>query len=100
MRVFMTGAGGGMGFESFRQMLPDLGKLYDLVLLDIMLQGQGTVQSQALIGGRIAINGSQADKLYLLHTAGGISHNLTGNIYDAVQHGAILAVVGRELRLA
>ena len=33
MRVFMTGAGGGMGFESFKQMLPDLGKLYDLVLL-------------------------------------------------------------------
>ena len=33
MRVFMTGAGGGMGFESFKAMLPDLGKLYDLVLL-------------------------------------------------------------------
>ena len=31
--VFMTGAGGGMGFESFRQMLPDLGELYDLVIL-------------------------------------------------------------------
>ena len=31
--VFMTGAGGGMGFESFRQMLPDLGKLYNLVIL-------------------------------------------------------------------
>ena len=33
MQVFMTGAGGGMGFESFKAMLPDLGKLYDLVLL-------------------------------------------------------------------
>ena len=33
MRVFMTGAGGGMGFESFKAMLPDLGELYDLVLL-------------------------------------------------------------------
>ena len=33
MRVFMTGAGGGMGFESFKAMVPDLGKLYDLVLL-------------------------------------------------------------------
>ena len=31
--VFMTGAGGGMGFESFRQMLPDIGSKYDLVLL-------------------------------------------------------------------
>ncbi len=31
--VFMTGAGGGMGSESFRQMLPDLGDLYDLVIL-------------------------------------------------------------------
>ena len=31
--VFMTGAGGGMGYESFRQMLPDIGKLYDLVIL-------------------------------------------------------------------
>ena len=31
--VFMTGAGGGMGSESFKQMLPDLGKLYDLVIL-------------------------------------------------------------------
>lgn len=31
--VFMTGAGGGMGFESFKAMLPDLGKLYDLVIL-------------------------------------------------------------------
>ena len=31
--VFMTGAGGGMGYESFRQMLPDVGKLYNLVIL-------------------------------------------------------------------
>lgn len=31
--VFMTGAGGGMGYESFKMMLPDLGKLYDLVIL-------------------------------------------------------------------
>lgn len=31
--VFMTGASGGMGFESFKQMLPDLGKLYNLVIL-------------------------------------------------------------------
>ncbi len=31
--VFMTGAGGGMGFESFKQMLPDLGSKYDLVIL-------------------------------------------------------------------
>ncbi len=31
--VFMTGAGGGMGFESFKQMLPDLGDIYDLVIL-------------------------------------------------------------------
>ena len=32
--VFMTGAGGGMGFQSFSQMLPDIGKLYDLVIFD------------------------------------------------------------------
>ncbi len=31
--VFMTGAGGGMGYESFKMMLPDLGKLYNLVIL-------------------------------------------------------------------
>ena len=31
--VFMTGAGGGMGYESFKAMLPDAGKLYDLVIL-------------------------------------------------------------------
>ncbi|MCR5145201.1 MAG: NAD(P)-dependent oxidoreductase [Lachnospiraceae bacterium] len=31
--VFMTGAGGGMGFESFKQMLPDLGSLYNMVIL-------------------------------------------------------------------
>ena len=31
--VFMTGAGGGMGYESFKAMLPDLGRLYDLVIL-------------------------------------------------------------------
>ena len=31
--VFMTGAGGGMGYESFKAMLPDLGKRYDLVIL-------------------------------------------------------------------
>lgn len=31
--VFMTGVGGGMGYESFKQMLPDVGKLYDLVIL-------------------------------------------------------------------
>lgn len=31
--VFMTSAGGGMGYESFKQMLPDVGKLYDLVIL-------------------------------------------------------------------
>ena len=31
--VFMTGAGGGMGYESFKQMLPDVGRLYDLVIL-------------------------------------------------------------------
>ena len=31
--VFVTGAGGGMGYESFKQMLPDVGKLYDLVIL-------------------------------------------------------------------
>lgn len=29
----MTGAGGGMGYESFKQMLPDVGNLYDLVIL-------------------------------------------------------------------
>ena len=33
MKVFMTGAGGGMGFESFKAMLPDLGTRYDLVIL-------------------------------------------------------------------
>lgn len=31
--VFMTGAGGGMGSESFKQMLPDLGSIYNLVIL-------------------------------------------------------------------
>lgn len=31
--VFMTGAAGGMGYESFKMMKPDLGKLYDLVIL-------------------------------------------------------------------
>lgn len=31
--VFMTGAGGGMGLESFKAMLPDLGRLYNLVIL-------------------------------------------------------------------
>ena len=31
--VFMTGAGGGMGYESFKAMLPDIGKLYDLIIL-------------------------------------------------------------------
>ncbi len=31
--VFMTGAGGGMGFESFRQMLPDIGEKYHVTLL-------------------------------------------------------------------
>ena len=31
--IFMTGAGGGMGFESFKAMLPDLGTLYDLRIL-------------------------------------------------------------------
>ena len=31
--VFMTGAGGGMGYESFRKMLADLGNLYDLLIL-------------------------------------------------------------------
>ena len=29
----MTGAGGGMGYESFKAMQPDLGKFYDLVIL-------------------------------------------------------------------
>lgn len=33
LRVFMTGAGGGMGQESFKQMLPDLGSKYELVVL-------------------------------------------------------------------
>ena len=33
LTVFMTGAGGGMGYESFKAMLPDLGKIYDLVIL-------------------------------------------------------------------
>lgn len=33
LRVFMTGAGGGMGQESFKQMLPDLGSKYELVIL-------------------------------------------------------------------
>ena len=31
--VFMTGAGGGMGYASFQKMLPDLGRLYDLLIL-------------------------------------------------------------------
>ena len=31
--VFVTGAGGGMGFESFRQMLPDIGGKYNVTLL-------------------------------------------------------------------
>ena len=30
---FMTGAAGGMGYESFKMMKPDLGKLYDLLIL-------------------------------------------------------------------
>ena len=29
----MTGAAGGMGQESFKQMLPDLGKTYELLIL-------------------------------------------------------------------
>ncbi len=29
----MTGAAGGMGQESFKQMLPDLGKNYELLIL-------------------------------------------------------------------
>ncbi len=33
MQVFMTGAGGGMGFESFKAMKEDIGVKYDLVLL-------------------------------------------------------------------
>ena len=33
--VLMTGAGGGMGYESFKAMLPDLGKLYDLIVFDL-----------------------------------------------------------------
>ena len=33
LKVFMTGAGGGMGFESFKAMLPDLGTNYELVIL-------------------------------------------------------------------
>lgn len=33
--VFMTGAGGGMGWESFQAMLPDLGKTYDLIVFDL-----------------------------------------------------------------
>ena len=33
LTVFMTGAGGGMGFESFKAMLPDLGSVYELVIL-------------------------------------------------------------------
>ena len=32
-RVFMTGASGGMGMASLRQMLPDVGDAYDLVAL-------------------------------------------------------------------
>ncbi|WP_405345137.1 NAD-dependent epimerase/dehydratase family protein [Ruminococcus sp.] len=35
MTVFMTGAGGGMGYESFKQMLPDIGKLYKLIIFDL-----------------------------------------------------------------
>ena len=31
--VFMTGAGGTMGQESFKAMLPDVGKIYDLLIL-------------------------------------------------------------------
>ena len=38
--------------------------------------------------------------MYLLHTAGGISHNLTGNIDDAIQCGIILTIVFTQLRLA
>lgn len=33
LRVFMTGASGGMGMESLKQMMPNVGKAYDLVLL-------------------------------------------------------------------
>ena len=33
--ILMTGAAGGMGWESFRQMLPDCGKLYDLIVFDL-----------------------------------------------------------------
>ena len=33
MQVFMTGAGGGMGFESFKAMKDDIGNKYELVLL-------------------------------------------------------------------
>ena len=43
--VFMTGAGGGMGYESFRQMLPDVGKLYNLVIL---VRDQRTVDSEQI----------------------------------------------------
>lgn len=32
-RVFMTGASGGMGMASLKQMLPDVGEAYDLVVL-------------------------------------------------------------------
>lgn len=33
LRLFMTGASGGMGMESLKQMMPDVGKAYDLVVL-------------------------------------------------------------------
>ena len=33
MKVFMTGAGGNMGFESFKAMSADIGKNYDLIVL-------------------------------------------------------------------
>lgn len=33
LRLFMTGASGGMGMEPLKQMMPDVGKAYDLVVL-------------------------------------------------------------------
>ena len=68
--------------------------------MNIFLQSQGAVLSQALIASGVAFDRGKTDDLNLLDAAGAIGHNLTGDVDDAVHHTLVVAIIGIEQRLA
>ena len=68
-------------------------------LLDVALEGVGTLSGQAVVAGLRTFNRGQTHNLNHLDAGGGVGHHLTRNADNAVENGFVLAEIGADLRL-